>query len=856
MAWEVPGYRHRFDLDSEGGRVVLAQQESSGGLVVVKELAVDAESISVARDAVGELRALSADYFVRIREFAEDSGHAAIVMDAVNGPSLRALIRDHGALGPEPALLLYRDVLAGLAYAHELELVHGEVCPENVLVDADGHALMTNAGAVRWRPRAATVATGVYLAPEAWREPPSAHADVYAATVTLVETLAGEPPYWEETDVAALRRRHEDEDIPLDGVPAPLHDVVRVGMAKNAESRLDAAPLLELVETVAIAEYGRDWKDRGRALIAQRVELLALPFGAAGVAESLGGRDVEDVSNDDFYAAAEPSPARHDSNGDAAAVVVEATEIVELASMRDAAESAAMAAAAVDEELTEEEEAAVAEIERLVAIGEAATAAGVTESETVTSASSADTAEIVAAGSIVEGAVVEEDKREESADETSTAEVAAAGDAADSAAEAGGAVEGVDAADAVVAEASTEGVATETVVAETTTVSVDEEVVAAAAVQEADASTEEVVAAGAAGAVAGAVVAGAVAEEAVAEEAVIRQTVTTTTTTVVEEDLVEAAGVDEAAVAETSTGDVVAAGAVGAVAGAVVAGAVAEEAVAEEAVVRETVTTTTTTVVAEDVIEEAAVAGAAEEDFVEAGAAAGGVLVGAAAAGAVVEDAEVKESIAILEETTETEETDIGVVAAVAAGALVGAGIAAVGAGGPEAAAVGVGAGALGAAVATHKPAGPVYRRHPWWFGIGTLILIIAIIGIILWVLGGPSKGPTPVAQESTPSSQQSTASAGFPSASAGPSAGGGPVASGGPSASAGAGQPSASGSEGGGQPSGGSSSSQAGPPPSLPQTGPSHPIRLMGAVAFGLVLVGSVLVYVGRRREDDAVSD
>ncbi|HEY7177050.1 MAG TPA: protein kinase, partial [Micromonosporaceae bacterium] len=381
MPWQVPGYRHRLDLDGDHGRIALAQQESSGDLVVLKRL--DADAISDVRDAFDELSALSPDYFVQIREIVEHDGNAAFVMDAINGPTLRALIRDHGALGAEAALLVYRDVLAGLAYAHPLHIVHGEVSPDNVLVDTDGRPVMTNAGAVRWRPREITLTTAVYLAPERWREPPSAPADIYAATVVVFETLTGEPPFWDEASVADLRRRHEQDDIPLDGIPPALRDVVRVGLAKSAESRLEAAPLLELVETVAIAEYGRDWKDRGRELVMQRVELVALPFGAAAVAvadEMARVRDTEDAANDDYYLD-EPQP--EDERARAAdAVVAEAAEIVELARMRDAAESDAMVAASVDEELTEEEEAAVAEIERLLALDEVGTGVETVATET------------------------------------------------------------------------------------------------------------------------------------------------------------------------------------------------------------------------------------------------------------------------------------------------------------------------------------------------------------------------------------------------------------------------------------------------------------------------------------------
>jgi serine/threonine-protein kinase len=403
MTWVVPGYRHRADLGGGTGQVVLAVDESSGDLVVIKYLNTDAlPALYAIRATVDEISALSIDYFVRIREFAEGSGHAAIVMDAVNGITIRALIRDDGAVRVEAALLLYRHTLGGLAYAHALDIVHGEMCPENVLVDAGGRPIILNAGAATWSSSEPTLSSGVYLAPERWRGgAPAPAADVYAATVTFVETLVGEPPYWEETDIVALRRRQEDDDIPFVGVPVALHDVVRVGMAKGVQARLDAAPLLDLVETVAVAEYGRDWEERGRNLLVERVRSLSLPFGRASAIEATEAGETEDIVNDDYYAdnAVTQAPAPAGANGEA--VVAAAAEIIELARLRDAAETDAMVAASVDEELTDEEERAVAEIERLVFLDKAA---DVTEaSDTAADAAAVD----AAAAAAVDGVAAE-----------------------------------------------------------------------------------------------------------------------------------------------------------------------------------------------------------------------------------------------------------------------------------------------------------------------------------------------------------------------------------------------------------------------------------------------------------------
>ena len=386
MPWQVPGYRPREDLAGGTGRVVLAADDATGELVVVKYLNPDSSHTSDdLRATIDDIEALPDDYFVRIRELVQESGHNAIVMDPVNGTTMRALIRDGGAFEPESALIVFRDILTGLTYAHALDIVHGDVSPENVMINADGRPVMLNVGEATWDPRELGLSSGVYLAPERWSGgPPTAAADVYAATIGFVESLTGEPPYWEDTDLERLRRRHESEDIDVSGVPAALHDVVRAGMAKSADSR-SAAALLDLVETAATAGYGRDWQDRGRDGVIQRVRSGSLPLGAAPTTEAGGDvRDTEDVANDDYYS--DVSPADGNADGDAAstpsaespsgsasrdataadAVMAAAADIVAFAQLRDAAEADAILAAAADEELTAEEESAVAEIERLL----------------------------------------------------------------------------------------------------------------------------------------------------------------------------------------------------------------------------------------------------------------------------------------------------------------------------------------------------------------------------------------------------------------------------------------------------------------------------------------------------------
>jgi serine/threonine protein kinase len=449
MPWQVPGYRPREDLAGGSGRVVLAVEESSGRLVIIKYLNTDSSYTSdELRSAVQEISELPDHYFVRIRELVQDSGRNAIVMDPLTGTTMRALIRDDGPFEPESALVVFRDILTGLTYAHALDIVHGEVTPENAMVGTDGRPVLLNAGAATWDRREPTLSSGVYLAPERWNGgPPSAATDVYAATVSLVESLVGEPPYWEDTDLDRLRRRHASEDIDVSHVPAALHDVVRAGMAKSADARLAAAALLDLVETAAIAGYGHHWSDRGRDDV---VQLVRARVPGVAWATDANVRDAEDVANDDYYAEASAADAdsapteppasdkssseppsseessTEPSSRDAAAdaVMAAAAEIVAFAQLRDAAEADAIRAASVDEELTEEEESAVAEIERLLFLDEPVLDEPTPTSDTSDPAVGDNTAANVPAEAVTGGAAESSTDADADADEPTLVEPA------------------------------------------------------------------------------------------------------------------------------------------------------------------------------------------------------------------------------------------------------------------------------------------------------------------------------------------------------------------------------------------------------------------------------------------------
>ncbi|NES27601.1 protein kinase [Micromonospora terminaliae] len=299
--WQLSGYTPVRRLGAgASGSVVLATHDATGTPVAVKYLLRDIGADSSFRTAFREEARLLGEiddrHASRLYEYVESPHGAAIVMELVNGVSLRQMLRAHGPTTPEAALCVLKGSLAGLAAAHARGVVHRDYKPENVLVTGDGLSKLADFGiAMPVGQGSDTTVSGTprYMAPEQWTGAPAGPAcDIYAATATFFECLTGRPPY-QGPDLLSLREQHASAPIPTDPAPAPVHDLLRHGMAKSPDERPQPAQVfLELLDRVAGAGYGGEWEERGVRELARRAALLAalwpFPDGAGG-ATSLAG---------------------------------------------------------------------------------------------------------------------------------------------------------------------------------------------------------------------------------------------------------------------------------------------------------------------------------------------------------------------------------------------------------------------------------------------------------------------------------------------------------------------------------------------------------------------------------------
>jgi serine/threonine protein kinase len=287
--WTVPGYRHVRPLgEGASGRVILAVHEATNAPVAIKYLSEQLRSdevfLSRFRTEARLMSELDDPNIVRFYEYVEGPDAAALVMELVDGVTLKDIIKSEGATGPEAALLVLKGSLLGLAAAHAARVVHRDYKPGNVLISDDGRSKLADFGiAVRAGEEVTASGTPAYMAPEQWTVGTvNTATDVYAATAVFYECLTGERPYpvkglWE---LAAAHRTHP---IPAERVPQPLRGLVSFGLAKNPADRPRSADafLMEL-EEVALAAYGPGWEERGRVRLAALAALLAALFPMTG----------------------------------------------------------------------------------------------------------------------------------------------------------------------------------------------------------------------------------------------------------------------------------------------------------------------------------------------------------------------------------------------------------------------------------------------------------------------------------------------------------------------------------------------------------------------------------------------
>jgi beta-lactam-binding protein with PASTA domain/predicted Ser/Thr protein kinase len=260
-----------------GGRYEIGEVLGYGGMAEVhkgrdirlgRDVAIKMLRADLARDPAFQSRfrreaqsaaSLNHPSIVAVYDTGEDpagSGGSApyIVMEYVDGRTLRDVLQTEGMLLPQRALELTGDILAALDYSHRAGIIHRDIKPANVMLTRTGDVKVMDFGIARaltgatstMTQTAAVVGTAQYLSPEQARgEHVDQRSDIYSTGCLLYELLSGRPPFVGDSPVAVAYQHVREDAVPpsrLNPDVSPAIDaIVLKSMAKNPANRYQSA---------------------------------------------------------------------------------------------------------------------------------------------------------------------------------------------------------------------------------------------------------------------------------------------------------------------------------------------------------------------------------------------------------------------------------------------------------------------------------------------------------------------------------------------------------------------------------------------------------------------------------------
>ena len=238
--------------------VYLAEDQELGRRVAIKILddrhAGDDQFIERFRREAKNAAGLSHANIVSIYDRGEAEGTYYIAMEYLDGRSLKELILSRGAAPPRIAIEYARQILAALRFAHRHGVVHRDIKPHNIMVDAEGRLTVTDfgiaraeqAGSSQMTEAGSIIGTAQYLSPEQARGAPvDQTSDLYSLGIVLYELLTGSVPFTGSTPVEVAMKHlsavPEPPSAKQADIPRELDLVVLRALAKDPRDRYRSA---------------------------------------------------------------------------------------------------------------------------------------------------------------------------------------------------------------------------------------------------------------------------------------------------------------------------------------------------------------------------------------------------------------------------------------------------------------------------------------------------------------------------------------------------------------------------------------------------------------------------------------
>ena len=244
-----------------------------------REIASDSDQLERFRREARAVAQLSHPHIVGVIDAGEDESRPYIVFEYVEGETLKERIRRMGRLPMDEAIAYAIEIARALGCAHSHHIVHRDVKPQNVLIDAEGSAKVTDFGIARTLDQDGLTADGRVLGTTDYVSPEQAlghdvdgRTDIYSLGVVLFEMLTGDVPFHGETQVS-VAMKHVREDLP---------DL----QSRRPEA---SATLASVIDRMTDKDLGRRYPSVA-ALVADLEEALAIEAARSGKLDRRGDR--------------------------------------------------------------------------------------------------------------------------------------------------------------------------------------------------------------------------------------------------------------------------------------------------------------------------------------------------------------------------------------------------------------------------------------------------------------------------------------------------------------------------------------------------------------------------------------
>ena len=221
--------------------VKILRQEFSNDEAFIRRFRREAESVS----------SLSHANIVNIYDIGEEDDLYYIVMEYIDGTTLKTYIRQLAPVPPENAVYVLKQIAAAIEHAHAHGIIHRDIKPQNILIDEHDHVKVTDFGIAMGLTSATITYTNSimgsahYLSPEQARGgKATVKSDIYAFGIVMYEMLTGQLPFPGDTPVSVALKHLNDKLVPPKelnpSLPQSLENIILRSLAKNPDHRFDS----------------------------------------------------------------------------------------------------------------------------------------------------------------------------------------------------------------------------------------------------------------------------------------------------------------------------------------------------------------------------------------------------------------------------------------------------------------------------------------------------------------------------------------------------------------------------------------------------------------------------------------